>query len=109
MAQKRGHRALNRELLSSLPEAEWLLADGGYDANWFRNALRERGSEACIPSRKSPKVPVPHDKIRYKARYKIENMFGRLKDWHSIATRYNRCPDLLLAAITLAATAIFWL
>ena len=26
-------------LLSSLPDAEWLLADRGYDADWFREAL----------------------------------------------------------------------
>ncbi len=25
-------------LLDSLPPAEWLLADRGYDANWFRDA-----------------------------------------------------------------------
>ena len=26
-------------LLDSLPKAEWLLADRGYDADWFRDAL----------------------------------------------------------------------
>ena len=27
-------------LLGSLPAAEWLLADRGYDADWFREALK---------------------------------------------------------------------
>ncbi len=31
-------------LLSSLPGADWLLADRGYDADWFRDALKDRGS-----------------------------------------------------------------
>jgi transposase len=39
----------------------------------------------------------------------IEIMFGRLKDWRRIATRYDRCPRVFLSAIALAATVIFWL
>ncbi len=27
-------------LLSSLPSAQWLLADRGYDADWFREAQK---------------------------------------------------------------------
>jgi len=40
-------------LLSSLPDAEWLLADRGYDADWFREALIDIGITPCIPGRKS--------------------------------------------------------
>ena len=29
-------------LLGSLPAAEWLIADRGYDADWFRDALKDR-------------------------------------------------------------------
>ncbi len=29
-------------LLGSLPKAEWLLADRGYDADWFREALKDK-------------------------------------------------------------------
>jgi transposase len=36
-------------------------------------------------------------------------MFGRLKDWRRVATRYDRCAHTFFAAITLAATVIFWL
>jgi transposase len=36
-------------------------------------------------------------------------MFGRIKDWRRIATRYDRCPIVFFAAITLAAIVIFWL
>ena len=28
-------------LLGGLPKAEWLLADRGYDADWFRDALKD--------------------------------------------------------------------
>ena len=46
---------------------------------------------------------------RYRRRYRIEIMFGRLKDWRRVATRYDRCPKVFLSAIALAATVIFWL
>jgi transposase len=36
-------------LLSSLPKAEWLLADRGYDADRFREALKDKGIRPCIP------------------------------------------------------------
>lgn len=39
-------------LLSSLPDVDWLLGDRGYDADWFREALKDRDIRACIPGRK---------------------------------------------------------
>jgi len=96
-------------LLNSLPSVEWLLGDRGYDADWFRKALRDKGIRPCIPGRKSRAKAVPYDKRRYKRRNRIEIMFGRLKDWRRAATRYDRCPKVLLAAIALALTIICWL
>ena len=96
-------------LLESLPKADWLLADKGYDADWFRDALRDKGIKPCIPGRKSRGTAVKHDKRRYKRRHHIETMFGRLKDWLHVAMRYDRCPIVFLSAIALAATAMFWL
>ena len=96
-------------LLDSLPKAQWLLGDRGYDADWFRDALEAKGITPCIPGRKSRTVPVRYDKRRYKSRNRIEIMFGRLKDWRRVATRYDRCPTVFLSAIALAATVLFWL
>lgn len=98
-----------RALLSSIPQAGSLLADRGYDADWFRNALIDMGISPCIPSRTGRKVQIPHDTDLYRLRHKIENMFARLKDWRRIATRYDRCPILFLSACALAATVIYWL
>ncbi len=55
-------------LMNSLPEADWLLADRGYDADWFRETLVDRGTTPCIPGRKSRKKTVKYDKRRYKRR-----------------------------------------
>ena len=96
-------------LLDDLPKAQWLLGDRGYDADWFRDALQAQGIQPCIPGRRSRLEPIKYDKRRYRCRSRIEIMFGRLKDWRRVATRYDRCPTVFLSAIALAATVIFWL
>src|SRR5690606_37465631 len=98
-----------RALLNSLPSVDWLLGDRGYDADWFREALEDKGIRVCIPGRKQRKKAVKYDKRRYKRRNRIEIMFGRLKDWRRVATRYDRCPKVFLSAIALAAVVIYWL
>lgn len=95
--------------MNALPKANELLADRGYDADWFRNALVEKGITPCIPSRKSRKRPVTYDKALYKQRHKIEIMFGRIKDWRRIAMRYDRCAHTFFSAICIAAAVIFYL
>jgi transposase len=96
-------------LLGGLPRAEWLLADRGYDADWIREALKDKGIKPCTPGRTSRGKPIKHDKRRYKRRNRIEIMFGRLKDWRRVATRYHRCPKVFLSGVALAATVMFWL
>ena len=98
-----------RALLDALPPAGVLLADRGYDADWYRNALIARDIQPCIPARKGRKTAVPHNAEFYRKRHKVENMFARLKDWRRISTRYDRCADLFLSACALAATVMFWL
>jgi len=96
-------------VLPALPPARELLADRGYDSNRFRDALLERGITPCIPSTRSRKIQIPYDKLLYRQRYRIENMFGRLKDWRRIATRYDRSAHTFFSAICIAAIVTFWL
>ena len=96
-------------MIEAMPDAKVLLGDRGYDANWFRNALKVRGIEPCIPSKANRKTQIPHDRSLYRKRHKIENMFGRLKDWRRIHTRYDRCAHTFMSAICIAAAVIFWL
>ena len=48
-------------MLDMIPKAKALLGDRGYDADWLRQALAERGIEPCIPSKTNRIVPIPHD------------------------------------------------
>jgi putative transposase len=92
-------------LFSALPRAKELLADKGYDSDWFRAALTERG----ITPRKNRKIQYHYDKDLYRLRHKIENVFGRIKDWRRVATRYDRCVRTFMSAISIAATCCYWL
>ena len=86
-----------------------LIGDKGYDSDDYRAALRAKGITVCIPPRKGRSSPASFCKIQYKQRHKIENMFGRLKDWRRIATRYDRRADIFMAAITIAAIVTYWI
>ena len=93
----------------ALPSARELIADRGYDSNRLRSTLQQAGITPCIPPRKNRRVQVPYDAVLYRQRHHIENLFAKLKDWRRVATRYDRCADIFMAAITIAATVIFWL
>ncbi len=96
-------------MFDALPSAKAMLGDRGYDADWFRDALIAKGIAPCIPSKTNRKIPIPHDRTLYRQRHRIENMFGRIKDWRRIHTRYDRCAHTFMSAICIVATVIFWL
>ena len=73
-------------MVDSFPKAKELLGDKGYDADWFRQALIGRGITPCIPPKSNRKTQIDFDRTLYRSRHKIENMFGKLKDWRRIHT-----------------------
>ena len=96
-------------LYPALPPAKTLIADKGYDSDTFRDALAAKNIEPCIPPKSNRIVQLDYDKGLYKLRHRIENMFGKLKDWRRIATRYDRCAHTFFSAICIAAIFIFYL
>ena len=82
-----------RLMLDALPKAKSLTGDRGYDSDWFRNALIEKGIEPCIPPKKNRKIQHDYDQALYKKRHKIENSFGWLKDWRRMQ-RVMRCAHI---------------
>lgn len=86
-----------------------LIADKAYDADRLRLWLDQRGIEAVIPGRASRDVTYPLNRAAYRRRNIIERMFGRIKNWKRIATRYDRLAVHYLAAIALVALATQWL
>ncbi len=61
-----------------------------------------------IPPKRHRKIQRDYDKELYKSRHLIENFFCKLKQFRAIATRCDKTARNFLAAVHLAASAI-WL
>ena len=53
-------------------------------------------------------MPVRHDRSRYRDRWRIEATICRLKDFHRVATRYDKLAANFLAMVQLASMRL-WL
>lgn len=96
-------------LLAGAGRLARLIADKAYDTNSFRQLPTEHGIEAVIPSVRRRKPLIPYDVVAYRLRNLIERMFGRLKDFRRIATRYDKLARNFLAAVMIAAIVIWWI
>lgn len=85
-----------------------VLADRAYDSMALRDHVAGIGAVAVIPSTRSRKVPIPHDRDLYRLRNRIERCFAKLKHFRRFATRYDRLANHFLGFIQLAA-AMIWM
>jgi transposase len=90
-------------------QADTLIADKAFDADKrVIEPLSAAGKTAVIPPRSNRRSPRSFDRDLYKARHLIETFFAKLKQFRAIATRYDKTARNFLAAVYLAASAI-WL
>ena len=95
-------------LLSAVAPPRCLIADKAYDADSLRDWLKARRIRTVIPSTATRTVPYRLDRSTYRRRNLIERLFGRLKNWRRIATRYDRLARNYLAGLALIALATEW-
>lgn len=89
-------------------EAQYLLADRGYDSNQIIDAAAKIGCKAVIPPKKNRKIQRSYDKELYRVRHLVENAFLHLKRWRGIATRYAKMLTSFTAAVEIRCIAL-WL
>jgi transposase len=97
------------ELLDQLVSADILHGDKGYDSDAVRRKIESKGAAPNIPPKVNRRWKSCFSPYLYRQRNAIERMFGRLKDFRRIATRYDRLARNFLAAVCLAATVCYWL
>ena len=97
-------------LIPELPDDTLaLLADKAYDAQErVHDPLDKAGILAVIPPKANRIEPHEYDREMYKWRHLIENVFAKLKQYRSIATRYDKRASTFLGAVHLIA-AVIWL
>ena len=104
MADRRG-RPLRLRVTATDAPLSCLIADRAYDSDGFCAWLVQRDIEAVIPARQG-RTPQPHAPERYQARN--ARGIGGLKQWHRVATRYDKYAQRFLDFLYLAAAWI-WL
>jgi len=90
------------EMAVGLPEylARFLAADRGYDSNAIRDELDDKGIEPIIPMKKNRTNYRELNEIEseiYKKRNEVERLFGRLKNFRRIFSRYDKL-DLMYSS-----------
>ena len=88
--------------------ANAVLADKGYDADYIVGEIAAMGAEVVIPPKRHRKTPRKYSEFLYKKRNVIERMFGKMKHFRAIATRYNKLSLSFMAFVLLAAI-LLWL
>ena len=96
-------------LLDQMPATSILHGDKGYDSNAVRRKIEDMGATPNIPPKVNRLWKNCFSPVLYKDRNAIERMFGRIKDFRRIATRYDKLAQNFLAAIYLVATVCYWL
>ena len=94
------------QLLGNI-QAQYVLADKGYDSNHLVDLIQSQGVQAVIPPKTNRKVQREYDHEVYKQRNWIERAFNRLKYYRRIATRYDR-KTLHYASFLYLAAALCW-
>ncbi len=88
-------------------EAEYLLADRGYDSEAIIVQAMAQGMTAVIPPRKNRIIQRAYDEDLYKLRHLVENVFLHLKRWRGIAMRYARNRASFLVAVQIRCIALW--
>ncbi len=88
-------------------EADYVLADKGYDGKTAVDAVKKAGAIPVISSRKYSKQPRHIDAQLYKERNIIERFFGYLKQFRRVATRYDKHIQNYLGFVKIAAIAVW--
>ncbi len=93
-----------------------MIADRGYSFEGCRQLLRRRGISHTIPERKDQKERraarpgrrPSFDREVYRRRNVVERCVGRLKQWRSVATRYEK-RAVNYRAMVVIASLMLWL
>ena len=86
-----------------------MLADKAYDTNAIRRQIEAAGTIPNIPPKANRTRKNCFSPRLYRGRNVIERMFGWIKEFRRIGTRYNKIAANFLSAIVLAAAVVYWL
>ena len=97
------------ELIARLPDADFVVADKGYDSEPIRELVRKKNGKPVIPRKSNSKIGnADIDWCLYKYRHLVENEFACLKHYRAIATQYDKLARNYASTLALAC-CMMWL
>ncbi|MCY4007385.1 MAG: transposase [Rhodobacteraceae bacterium] len=93
------------ELLDDLT-CEMLMGDKAFDADGLLATVAERGATAVIPPQSNRNTSRDFDHDATRERHRIETVFAKIKEAHSLATRYDKTRASFAAGIHLMAGVV---
>lgn len=95
--------------IQKLPNADFIIADKGYDSEEIREQIRQKSSTPIIPRKKNSRTGnADIDWGLYKYRHLVESVFARRKHFRAIATRYDKLKRNYASMLAMACSYI-WL
>ena len=90
-------------LLDGLPDNPvWVVADRGFSSDIVRERVWDMGARPSIPAKRN-EAPVRCPDWIYGHRNQVERLWGRLKEWRAVATRYEKLARSFMGVLCLAA------
>ena len=105
LAPGQAHEApLAPVLLDGLPDSpRWVVGDRGLSSDAPRERIWDMGARPAIPTRRNEAAVRCPDWI-YIHRNRVERLWGRLKEWRAVATRYEKTAHSFMGVLCLAAS-----
>jgi transposase len=79
--------------------------DRAYEGNETRYLAQSLGFEPVVPPLQTRRDPWEYDTEVYKRRNEIERLFGRIKRFRRVFTRYDKTDLMFSAFVTVAFIA----
>jgi transposase len=79
--------------------------DRAYEGNETRYLAQSLGFEPVVPPLETRRDPWTYDTEVYKRRNEIERLFGRIKRFRRVFTRYDKTDLMFSAFVTVAFIA----
>lgn len=99
-------QAMLDKTTTRVPEIDQVVGDKAFDGEPQRATCRDHGAKPVIPYKSSSTHPRRLDKKAYRQRNMIERLFGKLKEFRRVATRYEKLKQTFVGMIHLALSFI---
>ncbi len=97
------------EFIEKLPDADFTIADKGYDSEEIRHVIRNKSLVPVIPRKNNSRIGnADMDWYLYKYRHLVENLFARIKHFRALSTRFDKLKRNYTSVVAMAC-AFLWL